>query len=361
MSVRVAHVISTPTGMGGAERVLSSLAHAIEGWGWPQVVLNPFELSVERSEVADSLPAGVYRSGSYRTSDLVRARSWLRSQIADFRPQIVHAQLIHSMALVASLKGPWASMVSHQHGDYFSAHGMRAKTMVDRWSTLRFDKVVAVSCYVEHFLEAAYGVENSRIEVVPNGWQGDPLPRRFPARPTIISVSNMRRGKGHDVLLAALPQVLARVPQASLVLVGTGPLRGEIESTIETLDLRESVEVVGAVDDVWPHLARANVMVLPSLTETSGIAAMEAMAAGLPVVASRVGGLPELIEEGRSGLLVPPQDPGSLAEALVKVLEDPVLADAWGSRGRDIVEAFHTRHMVERYRLVYENLADVGT
>jgi glycosyltransferase involved in cell wall biosynthesis len=145
-------------------------------------------------------------------------------------------------------------------------------------------------------------------------------------------------------------------PDARLVLLGDGPERARIESATARLPV-DTVRVAGHRDDVPAWLRRAQVLVLPSLVEGIGGAGLEAMACRLPVVATRVGGLPEAIEDGRTGALVPPGRPAELAAALLTLLADPELARRMGEAGRSRVEArFSAGRTTRRYLAAYRDL-----
>ncbi len=344
--------------MGGAEKVVIALTRGAEARGWKALCLNPFDSSPDASALASSLGPGLYQARALPPRRLYAARRWLDSRLTEVKPNIVQAQLIHAMMILATSQQGSRSwrVVSHQHGDHFQANGLRLKAWVDRWSTRRFDRVVAVSDHVRRFLVGTYGIPSSAIATISNGWDGSPLRRGGNAAPTVVCVGNLRPEKGHDILLKAFTKVVRRFPNAHLLLVGDGPSRAHVERWISELDLRKNVEMAGAVEEVWPFLARGDVAALPSFNETSGIAAMEAMGAGLPVVASNVGGLPELVEHGHTGHLVAPRDPEELADALLDLLTDPEKARRWGERGRELAVGRQTSKMVDAYYDLFESL-----
>ena len=161
----------------------------------------------------------------------------------------------------------------------------------------------------------------------------------------ILCVAAMSRRKGHVVLLDALPRVLERVPAARLTLAGDGPEREFLKTRARDLDVADAVRFLGAVEhDRMPALYEAaDVFCLPSFAEGIPIVLMEAMAMEIPVVATRIMGVPELVEHERSGLLVSPARADALADALVRLLTDPPLRREMGRAGRRRVEAHHDR------------------
>ncbi|MCK9240105.1 glycosyltransferase family 4 protein [Desulfocurvus sp.] len=167
-----------------------------------------------------------------------------------------------------------------------------------------------------------------------------------PGAPVAGIVAKLWEGKGHDVLLDAFAAVRRELPGAVLMVVGEGHLRAGLEARAEALGLSGAVVFTGFLDDVAPAVGAMDVSVLPSLFEGLGRVLLEAMAMGLPVVASRVGGIPDAVADGLTGLLVPPGDAGALAGALLAVLGDPALAARMGAAGRARVgERFEARAM----------------
>jgi glycosyltransferase involved in cell wall biosynthesis len=138
---------------------------------------------------------------------------------------------------------------------------------------------------------------------------------------------------GVDVLLAAFPRVQARHPTARLLIVGDGPLRATLEAQAAALGLGEAVIFTGWRDDARALMPACDAVGVPSRWEGFGLVTLEAMGCTRPVIASRVSALPEIVQDGETGLLVPPDDPPALAEAITKLLDDPDRAAALGRAG----------------------------
>jgi glycosyltransferase involved in cell wall biosynthesis len=202
-----------------------------------------------------------------------------------------------------------------------------------RWSRRRVARVVAVSRDNERILVETYGLPAGLIEVVYNGVDLAPFSEQALVRPTlkeelglnasqpvILVLARLLPNKGHAYLLEAAPAILARYPGAHFAFAGSPDGRAEIEQQIETLGLREHVSVLGFREDVVALLRGSDVFVLPSLAEGFALSIVEALAAGLPVVATRVGGAAEVITDGVNGYLVPAADSGALANAVNRVL-----------------------------------------
>jgi glycosyltransferase involved in cell wall biosynthesis len=357
---RIAHVISTPEGIGGAERVVQSLVEGGAARGWDQIVLNPFASDPASAALREVVGHDRYRGARCRRwHQLPGLYRWLAGEICDFEPDLLHVHLFHA-AIAVSSQPRWcreARVLSQHHGDQFDAQEEGRREWLDRLAGRRYDRVVCVSDATREFVATRYGYPPERLEVILNGWTGRPLPSRArPDQPTVICTANFRRQKGHDVLIAAFAMVKARIPAARLLLVGEGELGAEIRAEIAKRDLRESVCLAGATNDIWPLLAEAHVFALASRHEPLGISILEAMAASLPVVATDVGGIPELVRPGVTGELVPPGDVEALSYRLVELLESP-------ARGRELGRAASVRAsdltsqaMVDRHFSLYDGL-----
>lgn len=193
----------------------------------------------------------------------------------------------------------------------------------------------------------AEGVRASQIAVIPNGLD---LARFHPRRDhavarTVTMVANLRPGKGHDTLIDAAALVLRRFPDVRFELVGDGTERAALVERAVQRGVSHAVTFLGHLDDVPARLAQASIFTLPSESEAFPNAVLEAMACGLPVVASAVGGIREVVQDGHTGFLVPPRDPATLADRLCSLLSQPEMAATWGARGRELVE---TRYSFDR-------------
>jgi glycosyltransferase involved in cell wall biosynthesis/peptidoglycan/xylan/chitin deacetylase (PgdA/CDA1 family) len=201
------------------------------------------------------------------------------------------------------------------------------------------------------------GVPNYKILVIPNGIDPSAFPEHtYPSTPRRIAmVACLREEKRIDVLIRAMPQVLARYPDVELALGGEGRCREELTRITHELGLTERVRFLGHRDDVPQVLAEADLFVLPSRSEAFPNSVMEAMAAGLPVIASNVGGIPELVRDGHNGRLVPAGDVDALARAMLDVLETPSQAERFGRAGREIIERTYSfDRMVDQFETLYE-------
>jgi glycosyltransferase involved in cell wall biosynthesis len=188
------------------------------------------------------------------------------------------------------------------------------------------------------------GIDMSRI---PDQDDGRDARRRFgiPADALVLgTVANLFARKGYDVMLRALPTIVASTPKVRYLIVGSGdaPYEKHLRALVENLGLERHVHFAGFQASVYPCLAAMDIYVHPALMEGFGIAVLEAMAMRKPVVATTAGGLPEVAQDGETGILVPPGDPDALAQAVIRLLRDPVHRRKLGEAGRDRVAVLFT-------------------
>ena len=239
--------------------------------------------------------------------------------------------------------------LSVTHGYDLSLLRMRLYRRVDLLVLRRFPCIVAVSDSLRQELIAAR-LSPDRICVIPNAidvarfaegavdraaeWR-----RRAaePGAPVILTVGRLYRQKGLEYFVQAAAQIHHEVPQARFWIAGEGVHRGQLEAQIQSLGLEGVVTLLGGQRDIAAIMAASDVFVMPSLGEGFGYVLLEAMALAKPVVATRVGGMPEIVRDGETGWLVPPRQPAAIATAVLKILNDPDLGARFGAQGRKLV------------------------
>ncbi|CAN5659456.1 glycosyltransferase family 4 protein [soil metagenome] len=216
-------------------------------------------------------------------------------------------------------------------------------------------RVVANSSAARAILEQE-GLAPASVAVIPNGLDPGVFAARSPSGGIrrIITVANLRSEKNHETLIAAAGMLVGAHPDLRFQLVGGGPRRAELEAFTAARGLSRYVEFLGHREDVPALLAGADAYVLPSRSEAFPNGAIEAMAAGLPIIASAVGGLLDLIEDGRTGRLVPPGDPDALASALRGFIEHPAEAEAMGQAARaSVLRQYSFDRMIAEFEHLY--------
>jgi glycosyltransferase involved in cell wall biosynthesis len=295
----------------------------------------------------------------------------LRALAVRVRPDILqtHAVKSHFLARVAGLPShaPW---IAFHHGYTWPTLKARAYNQLDRWSLRSADKVLTVSVPFRDEL-TAFGVRSERIEIIhnaiPAGWGAracEPSEAAVlraavgipPERKVILIVGRLSREKDHLTLLEAVHRLRETVAP-HLVVVGDGPERPRVEERVRTLGLGYHVTFTGQQSSAEPWYGIADVAVLSSLSEGSPNALLEAMATNVPVVATAVGGIPEIVTNEESALLVKPGDPGAMSAAITRLLTEPGLADRLKKRSRELIAERHepesrARRLVSIYRSV---------
>jgi len=215
-------------------------------------------------------------------------------------------------------------------------------------------KVVTVSEYVRRYLCEDKGIDAGRVVAIPTGvdmerFDPDRTPDTLraelgisPDTPVAGTIAILRRKKGHHVLLDAIPIILKEVPDALFLFAGDGPQRENIEKKIEELGIKGSVRLLGLRTDVPTVLKGIDLFVLPTLQEALGTSILEASAMKKAVVAANSGGVPETVINGKTGRLVPPEDPAALAAAIIGLLKDRGICKTMGEEGRRMVEEKYT-------------------
>jgi len=231
-------------------------------------------------------------------------------------------------------------------------------------------KYIAVSAAIRQVM-IDDGIDPERIAVVHSGIDvsrfnqpEDAVALRAelniePDRPVLGNIGRLETVKGQAVLVEAMPAVLKAFPQAVLVLVGSGESREAIERKCRELSIESSVVFAGFRDDIPRLLRLFDLFIMPSLAEGLGTSVLDAMAAGVPVIASDVGGIPEIVESEKNGLLVPPRNPSALAKAIIRLLKNRPEAAKFAAAARDTVRhKFTAETMVEGNIRVYEKVLE---
>jgi glycosyltransferase involved in cell wall biosynthesis len=374
VSVRVAQLV-TELDPGGAERVVYELATGLDRERFDPVVIS---LQPATGEVAEWLARAdvPVRSIDMRSRLDLRAKMRLVRLLRAERVGLLHTHLVHATYLGrrAARRAGVGAVVSTVH---LVERAWRPwRSMADRLTSGASDAIVCVSDSAREQYLKRVGVRPDKVRVIHNGIDlarfscsrgaedraaakkalGLPAPISGGTR-VIVSLGRLRRQKGHDVALRAMAIVARRVPDAVMLVVGDGPERAKLKALHARLGLEGKAVFVGQRPDVARVLAAADCLVAPSRYEGFGLAAAEAMASGLPVIASRIDSLPEVIADDVSGLLVPPGDPGALAAAIERVLGDDELAARLGRAARERVrERFTLETMLGAYTDLYEEV-----
>jgi glycosyltransferase involved in cell wall biosynthesis len=325
---RVVHVHRI-RGIGGSERHLLTLLPALAAEGIEPVFLGLDDPGWPVEPFYGELDVESVRLQCPRDLDPRLARR-VRRELRGLRPDVVHTHLVHADVYGALGAPRRVPVVSTKHNDDPFRRG--PFRYVERALTRKAARVITITRALRRFCIDQVGLPPGKVEAIhygldrlPDPWGENPeldLPDN--AR-VLLCVARLAEQKGVDVAVRALAQVRAVEPRAVLVVLGEGPERPKLAA--------EGVYLPGRVGDVASWYRRAELLVHPARWEGFGLALLEAMLAGKPVVATRVSAAPEIVAEGMTGLLVPPDDEDALANAVIRLLDDPVRAGEMGAAG----------------------------
>jgi glycosyltransferase involved in cell wall biosynthesis len=274
---------------------------------------------------------------------------------------------IHSHTRVTQVMG---TLVAHRQkiAHVTTCHGYFKPRWGRRFFPCWGDAVIAISEPVARHLRQDFHVPGNKVVLVQSGIALDDFPVVTPKQrqesrrefglgdqPVIGIIARLSDVKGHDILIEAMQHVIKKIPDAKLMIVGEGKKEQDLKNLVHTLELKESVRFYPVVQQTAKILPAFDVFVMPSLQEGLGLSIMEAQAAGLPVAATRVGGIPDLVIDGKTGLLVEPGEADALADAILRILKDKPLASRLGKQARAFAQKeLAAGTMVEKIEKVYE-------
>jgi glycosyltransferase involved in cell wall biosynthesis len=356
--LKIAHV-DTGLSLRGGQRQLLKLARELRQRGHSQIIVCPEESELETCARTEEFP-----SFSLPLHDPAHAYGILQlRQLLHVAPcDILHAHdgRGQTVAWLASM-GMRDRRVASRRVTFLPRH---------RWThRLKYaytcDAVIAVSDFIRQWAIRC-GIPQSKIELIPDGIE---IPPELPSTETraeararwgfgeseflIGHLGAFTPEKGQEVALEALQLLREQLPQARLLLAGEGPTLRDPEITQRCEALGDRVRLCGAIQNLAEFFPALDLFVMPSKSEGLGSSALMAMSYGLPVVASRVGGLPEVVEEARTGWLVEPASPAALAQAILAAAGNRTRLRQWGLNGRERARKFSVDIMVERTEALY--------
>jgi glycosyltransferase involved in cell wall biosynthesis len=358
--------------MGGAEVLAARLARQLGG-AYRFVFFCLDDLGVLGEELRDEgFPVRVLG----RRPGLDARCAWrLGNLLRRERVDLLHAHQYTPFfyALMGRFLCPGTPVLFTEHGRHAPDYPRRKRMVANRLLLRRRDRVIGVGEAVRQALIDNEGIPPARVGVIYNGVDLAPFAspggdrqavrRELGCGPddlVIVQVARLDYLKDHATALRTLAEVLRHRPGAQLFLVGEGPERAPIEAAIRQLGLGERVRLLGLRKDVARFLFAADLFLLTSISEGIPLTLIEAMAAGLPVVSTRVGGVPEVVEDGRTGLLAPAGDAAALAGQILRLAADPALRERLGGQGRDRARALFAEPLMHANydRLYREMLGD---
>ena len=367
--LRVLHVIPN-FGPGGAERIAMHLLLHLDRSRYEVAAVSLYDRQgTDIEAILDQAGIRVWYLGKHLGFD-PRMFWRLGGVLREFMPNVVHTHLYVLRYLLPWIARPRAWVWVH------TVHNVAEKEVdwIGKWVhrlAFRLGVVpVAVAEEVAQSLKRVYKLAS--VPLIPNGIPvaryalGEEARRAWRAQEgyeeadiIFVSIARLSPQKDPLSLIRAFAAAASCAHGLHLLLVGDGPLRPELEAQVKALGLKQRVCFLGVRTDIPEILAAADVFVLSSRWEGNPLSVMEAMAAGKPVVATAVGGVPELVEDGVSGILVPPQSPEALAEAMIRLAQDPALRQRMGQAARERAqERFSVERMAREYEQLYAKLLE---
>lgn len=343
--------------VGGSERQFVTLVESLSRKRFdvhPACLRRIGGLAARLGDIPEFPPGGRLVGIRSQRAQLAIARSLRRNGIA-----VAHAfDFYTNLMLIPAARMAGVPVIgSHrQLGDLLTSAQFKAQY----WAFRFCSRVVCNSRAAAASLRAA-GLSEQKLEVIPNGLTEQAFaecPPAIPRKPGVVRVGMIARmnsaAKNHSAFLTAAAQLLARCPAVEFVLVGDGPLRTGLEAMAAELGIKEKVFFAGERHDIPAMLASLDVSVLISSSESLSNVVLESMAAGVPVVATDVGGNPELVRDGDTGLLVPPGDEKKLVEALTRLVGDAILRAQYAGQSRELARSqFHIGQVSQRFEQLY--------
>jgi len=291
----------------------------------------------------------------------------IRTNIKHIKPDIIHihgtrAGILARLAVIG-LKYPviytehlWTK--DYQLRSRLSHHlQLVGLWFLDMFTTL----TIAVSQAVKDFLIESQITRPEKVIVIYNGTE----PPKKKAKPfkdektTIVSIGTLNAEKGMQYLIQAMIEVLKEFPEVNVVIIGQGPYKTELEKQAKKMKLTSKIKLTGFVKDVYDELLKADIYVQPSISESFGLAILQAMSVGLPVVATNTGGIPEVVTSNKTGILVESKNPEALADGLLELLRDHKKAIKMGDLGaEDAKIKFNLEDMIKDLETVYVNMVE---
>jgi glycosyltransferase involved in cell wall biosynthesis len=334
---RVLHV-GKVSGISGSEAHLLTLLPDLRARGWDARFCLLHEDEQGAWEFAGRLvDAGVPVEGIRLARDAdPLAFSRVLRVVRRTRPSILHTHLVHADAygLPAGRLSRVPVLVSTKHG-FNAFRERRAFALADRTLARLADVHIAISAGLARYLAETEGFDATEFDIVHYGIQAGDEPAPPPAEPRLLCVGRLVPIKGHETLLRAFAEAIRAVPGLELALAGEGPLRSQLETLSHQLGLDRAVRFLGRMSPIQPAYENAALVVVPSFGEGFGMTALEAAERGRAVIASDIGGLPEIVQDRRTGLLVPPRDPRALAAAIVELAANGERAREMGRTARE--------------------------
>lgn len=351
---RVVEVIADST-LSGAPRHLSTLVKKLK---------NKFDVVVicPQGWLAEELKRlGIkFTIVNFKSFSDFKSVSNLKSELRKLKPDLIHFHGVRAGWLgILATNGLKPKKIYTEHlytFDYHLKNPLREKMQLFGLKKIvkSVDKIVVPSSAVETFLVGRLNILSSKIKIIPNGLEDYAITKKK-SRHKIGFIGSLNEQKGISCLICAIRLLVRKFPDLCLEIIGEGPSRDRLQK--ESQDLEENIKFIGSVEQISPHLATWNLLVAPSLSESFGQVALEAAIAQLPIIATKVGGFMEVIEDGKTGILVDAGNAQDLANAIEKLLKSDKLCTEMGAAARHRYEKLYSADlMASEFEKLYKDI-----
>lgn len=342
---------------GGAETMCENLTYALKAKGHEVTVVSLYQERTPISERMEQAGVKLLYLDKKLGLDLSMVPKLTKIMRAE-RPDVVHTHLdvIKYAAAAARLAGVKKCVHTVHNVADKEAEGRVQKIINHTYFKLGWSVPVALSPEVQRTIADFYGMEAAKVPVIYNGVD---LSRCIPKETyaadnmTLVHVGRFNAQKNHEGLLRAFQKIHAQYPNCRLNLLGDGELRETIEKLADELGIAENVHFLGSQSNVYPFLNEADIFLLPSRYEGMPMTIIEAMGTGLPIVATAVGGVPDMLTDHQSGLLVE-CEPEAVSRAVLELMDDEALREKLGKNAKKDSRRFSAEYMAEEYCRVYQ-------
>lgn len=384
--LHIVHVIEA-LGPGGAERLLYTNLKHLDTKRFRSTVITVFSRANHWREPIEALGIEVISLNARAARDLPAAVNSLHKWLRDNRPDVIHTHLwaanvvgriagrLAKIPVLSSAHNPDYEPEARDDGSDVSSRKRNLARAIDRWTgQFGSKRMIAVSDYVRQSTHRQLRYPIESIELLYNPIDADSFTNqtgrtreqvleefRIPSSAfVLLNVARISPQKGQVYAVRAVPLIAKNYPDVHLILAGAttdSQYLAQVQSEIQKLGVNEKIHIVGARTDIPDLLQACDIFVFPSLYEGLGIALIEAMAAGCTCIATRTGPLPEVVDDGVNGLLVPPRDEVQLAEVICGLIANPNRRVALGQAARkSVLERFEPQAAANRLMEIYESL-----
>ncbi|MEI8143486.1 MAG: glycosyltransferase family 4 protein [Candidatus Berkelbacteria bacterium] len=369
--IKVVEIIADADLSGGPIHVLNLLRNLDKGKFDPYLICPSGHLVEEAKNIRDLKIETIEMTSRFdmvAVYQIFRTLQKIQAAANPFGKMIVHVHGVRAGFLARLFKLSTAKYIYTEHSldqNYHLASFGREwlQKLVLKYLNFKTDTVIAVSSSVKSYLVSSHLSLKDRTILVPNGFDKESFGlAKIPIKkikmcneaPVVGTIGNLNLQKGQSYLIESMKYIVKKYPLATLEIIGEGEQREKLEKQIEDLRLVKNITLLGRKSNVVNYLKNWDVFVLPSIAETFGISILEAMAVGIPVVASKTGGIVDIVKQRKNGLLIEPKNSKAIAEAVIAIISDPIKAASYKREAKNTLEKYRWDKIIKEIEAIYE-------